>query len=117
MRILNETTERKVIEEIRGYAREFSRLTGLKLNYIENKKQTKNVFRCTPEKCVYRMTGLDRFSFRARTKAPTNRQIQSVFLNSTNTNITITRKVINRFLIGLKHFEDKIECYKMVKTE
>ena len=35
--------------------------------------------------------------------------------SSTNTNITITPKVIDRISIGLKRFEEEGHCYKMVK--
>ena len=42
--------------------------------------------------------------------------IQGVFFRSTRINTTITRKIITRFLIGWKHFEEKVCRYKMVKT-
>ena len=44
-------------------------------------------------------------------------EIQGVFFSSTNTNITITLKVIKRILTGLKHFKEETHRYKMVKTE
>ena len=37
------------------------------------------------------------------------------FLISKNTNITITRKVMNQILVVLKHFKDEIGCYQIVK--
>ena len=40
-----------------------------------------------------------------------------VFFSSTNTNITISQKVINPIFIGLKHFKEETHRYKMVKTE
>ena len=39
------------------------------------------------------------------------------FFNSTNTHITITQKVIDRILIGLKHFKDEVVRYRMVKSD
>ena len=45
------------------------------------------------------------------------KQIYRVFFSSTNTDITITRKVIYTILIGLKHFEDKDCRYEMVKSD
>ena len=44
-------------------------------------------------------------------------EIQGVFFSSTNTNITITRKVMDRISIGLKRFEEEGHCYKMVKLD
>ena len=54
-------------------------------------------------------------------KAPVNTGgvggvIQGVFFSSTNTNITITLKVIRIVFIGLKHFKEETHCYEMVKT-
>ena len=43
--------------------------------------------------------------------------IQGVFFSSANTNITVTRKVINRILIGLKRFEAEIWRYRFVKLD
>ena len=39
------------------------------------------------------------------------------FFSSTNTNITITRKDINRILIGLKHFKKEVCRYMMMKSD
>ena len=43
-------------------------------------------------------------------------KIQGVFFRSTRINTTITRKIINRFLIGLQHFKEEAYRYKIVKT-
>ena len=39
------------------------------------------------------------------------------FFSWTNTNITITQKVMDRISIGLKRFEEEGHCYKMVKLD
>ena len=39
------------------------------------------------------------------------------FFSSTNTNISITQKVIDRIKIRLKRFEEESHRYKMVKSD